>query len=212
MNEVAVKGVTLKRLTFRQAVAVVGVGFVVATCGCGSKQSGSASTGSAAPSPLGRTPKLLFVEAPPEEVLGVQNDVKKMNDAFYSGDFQTLLEMTYDGVIERSGGADKAVEAMRTALAQSTTRGMKVDSFDFPEKPAFLKTSVREYVLVPTRKIMSVGAERAELINFQFGVRVIGAPTWTYLDGSQITPTNVNTLFSDFPADCPLPAISRKKL
>jgi hypothetical protein len=207
-----VKGFTLKRAAARHVVALVVLGFVSATCGCGSKQSDGGSTGSAAPSTLGRTPKLFHIEASPEEVRGVQNDVKKRNDAFYSGDFKTLLEMTYDGLIERSGGADKAAEAMRTSLDQSTARGMKIESFDFPEQPAFLKTTVREYVLVPTRKIMSVGAERAELVSFEFGVRSIGAPTWTYVDGPQITPATVNTLFPDFPADCPLPTISRKKL
>jgi hypothetical protein len=156
--------------------------------------------------------ELAVLDVSPAEVAAVQQDVRRLNDAFYTGDFESVVRMRNASVIEKSGGPEVAVEKMRELLALSTRRGVKVESFEMIARPIFLKSTIREYVLVPTKKILSSGDDRIEHVNFEFGAREIGNPTWTYVDGAQLTSANINTLFPDFPADRRLLEVSSKKL
>jgi hypothetical protein len=224
----------VKSIVAERIVAIAAVGLAVLSCGCDSKESGGASASAPAPEqatsymaplppsadpipssfvlPAFRPPPIVFYRATPEEARAVQDDAKKLNDALLAGDFATLLRLQHPAWIDKSGGPDRALEAMRAQHEQAVTRGMKVESLEFLEEPFFQKTSVREYVYVRTKKILTVGTERVEVVGFQLGARAIGDPTWTYVDGSGIKPGNINSLFPDFPADSVLPPVSRTKL
>jgi hypothetical protein len=155
---------------------------------------------------------LAVLDVAPAEVAAVQQEVRKLNDAFYTGDFESVIRLRNARVIEKSGGPEVAVEKMRELFALSTQRGVKVESFEIISRPIFLKSTIREYVLVPTKKVLSSGKDRIEHVNFELGSREIGNPTWTYVDGAQLTAANINTLFPDFPADRRLLEVSSKKL
>jgi hypothetical protein len=163
--------------------------------------------------PPPQTPRPLVFKVDPAQIQAVRDDVAKLNAAPFTGDFETLLRLQHPSVIQRAGGADKAVAAMRTNSEQLRARGAQVESFTFPEEPVFLRTTEREYVMVPTKKILNVGGERAEITSFHFGIRPLGDSEWTYLDGLQISSAKtIAGLFPDFPADFPLLVIAHKKL
>jgi hypothetical protein len=156
--------------------------------------------------------ELLALEVSATEIAAVEADARKLNDAFYAGDFETVIRLRHAKVIEKSGGPEGAVEKMRELLTRSAERGVKVESFEIVSRPIFLKSTIREYVLVPTKKVLSNGTDRIEHVNFELGSREIGNPTWTYVDGAQLTSANITVLFPDFPADRRLLEVSSRKL
>jgi hypothetical protein len=155
---------------------------------------------------------LAAFEVSPEEAAAVQADARKLNDAFYAGDFETILRLRHPRFIDKAGGPEVVVEKLREELALINKRGVKVESFGPHARPIFLKSKIREYVFVPTRRILTNGTARVEQVSYQFGSREIGNPTWTYVDGQQLNNANINSLFPDFPARRQLLEVSGKDL
>jgi hypothetical protein len=155
---------------------------------------------------------LLVLEASPAEIEAVKQEARKLNDAFYAGDFASVVRLRHPRFIEKIGGTDLAIEQMRQQLARTVQRGVKVESFEIFAEPIFVKSTIREYVFVPTKRIVGDGTNRIERFGFEFGSREIGNPTWTYVDGAQLNASNINSLFPDFPADRRLPDVLDRKI
>jgi hypothetical protein len=111
------------------------------------------------------------------------------------------------------GGKDAARVSFSDTLTQMHAMRMGIESLEFPEPPTFIEGKAgRQYVVVPTRSIITVKDERVESDNFLLGIKETGATRWTYLYGSRVTPEVLSSLFPDFPSGYTFPLISRKKL
>jgi hypothetical protein len=142
----------------------------------------------------------------------VQRDVEAMSNAFYSGNLDLVLELTHPGIVESWGGPEKARDAMSTALLPFLQQGGRVEAFRFPAKPEFVLTDRALYAIVPTLTVVQLGNQRTESLKYHFGVLEPGARRWKYIDGTNITGSNVQTFFPDFPANHPFPKLQRKQL
>ncbi len=142
----------------------------------------------------------------------VQEDARKLSNAVYNADVDTVLGYTHPKIIEMMGGTSQAKSALDAAFSKFQLLGMKLESMTFPKAPTFLKTDVNHFVIVPTKIIISANGQRLESLNYQFGIRRIGTTQWKYVEGSRINKQNVTTLFPDFPADYEFPEFYRRKL
>jgi hypothetical protein len=142
----------------------------------------------------------------------VQADVRRTVTAVYDGDLETVLKFTHPKIIEQMGGQAQAKTTTQSALNQVQAAGMKIESLVFPAAPIFTNGPAHEFVVVPTKLVLSVKGQRLESLNYQFGVRDLPQTNWTYIEGSRITVENVRTLFPDFPSGFEFPKVSRKKL
>ena len=142
----------------------------------------------------------------------VQQDVRIVITGVYSADIDTVLSYTHPKIITMMGGQDQAKSTLKSALAQLASSGIQIESLVFPEDPKLLKTHAHDFAIVPTKLIVSAQGKRIESLNFQFGIREIGAKTWTYIEGSRINKENVRQLFPDFPTNYEFPNFYRKLL
>jgi len=147
-----------------------------------------------------------------ERVTSVQTDVLTNIKAVYAADIETVVGYTHSKVIELMGGEEKMKVALQQALGQIKSKGMKIETLHFPADPTFLTGTANEFVIVPTKMIISAGGQRVESLNYQFGVRANGEKSWKYIEGSRINRENVGTLFPDFPTDYKFPPVYRKLL
>lgn len=141
----------------------------------------------------------------------VQEDVRKIMTAVYQADVATVLGYTHPKIIELMGGASRAEATLKTVLSQFQALNMKVDSLTFPAAPDFLETAKNRFVIVRTKIVVSANGQRAESLNYQFGIQEKGTSTWKYIEGSRINNENVRSLFPDFPPHYQFPEIYRKK-
>lgn len=142
----------------------------------------------------------------------VQADVRRTVTAVYDRDIETVLKFTHPKIIEQMGGQAQAKTTLQSALNQVQAAGMTIESLAFPAAPTFTNASAHEFVLVPTKLLLSAKGQRLESLNYQFGVRDLPQTNWTYIEGSRITVENVRTLFPDFPPGFEFPKVYRKKL
>jgi hypothetical protein len=149
---------------------------------------------------------------PATRVRLVQADVRRTLNAVYGGDIDTVLRFTHPDIIQQMGGALQAKTVLQKALDQIQTAGMKVESLAFPEVPTFTNSTAHEFVVVPTKLVITVKGQRLESLNYQFGVREVTQTNWAYIEGSRITAENVRKFFPDFPLGFEFPKVYRKKL
>ncbi|HMO18237.1 MAG TPA: hypothetical protein PKA63_12380 [Oligoflexia bacterium] len=147
-----------------------------------------------------------------DKIKKIQEDVKKVSSSVYDNDVETTLFYTHKKIIEMMGGYEVAQKLTSEALAKFSGAGMKVESLEFPSSPQFFKSSLNEFVFVPTLTVISMNGQKIESLNFQLGIRELSSNAWKYVEGSRINKQNVNQFFPDFPVDIDFPPIYRKKL
>ncbi len=127
-----------------------------------------------------------------------QRDVKKMMIAFYSGDTDTVWEMTHPNVQQNIGDKSALIAAVRL------TSGMRVEWLKFPDEPTFYEGTENEYVVVPTKIRLVKGRKKVDSQNCQVGIRKKGETTWRYCDGRP-GEARVRSVFPDLPQDVRFP-------
>jgi len=146
------------------------------------------------------------------ELHPVQQDIKKLTQAVFSGDVETILGFTHPTVVAMLGGRDAARATLQQSSDQFVNGGVALESLTFPGPPDFIAVEDRRFAIVPILTIMSIDGQRIEIFSFQIGVREPGATDWTYVDGIRINGQNVGTLFPDFPSDYDFPEVHTKLL
>ena len=142
----------------------------------------------------------------------VQADVRRIINALYGNDLDTVLAHTHPKIIASMGGLTAARSAVQTSLAQIQSAQMSLESLSFPQEPSFLKVGLRDFVILPTKSVIVVKGQRMESLNFQFGIKEPGSTNWAYIEGSRINTQNLASLFPDFPAGYKFPPFYRKRL
>lgn len=124
----------------------------------------------------------------------------------------TAFRYTHPTILRLLGGPEQARGVLTQAVAQIAKAEMKIESFSFPKPPQFFEGGGRRFVFVPTLMIISAKGTRVESLNFQLGILEPGTQEWKYVEGSRLTPENVQNLFPGFSKDRPLPPFYRKKI
>ena len=142
----------------------------------------------------------------------VQQDVKAIIKAVYSGNVGTVLQYTHPKIIKMMGGAKAARASVAKSLKKVGSVGLRLESLSFPSAPVFLRGTRQRFVIVPTYSVFSVKGQRVESLNYQFGVLEKGAKRWKYVEGSRVNKRNIARLFPEFPRNYTFPRVFRKKL
>ncbi|MFY9344887.1 MAG: hypothetical protein WAT39_20505 [Planctomycetota bacterium] len=142
----------------------------------------------------------------------VQRDVEHLVKSIYAGEFDVVVAKTHPVILEWIGGAAKARELMAAAVEPMLAKGIHVESLRFPQPPEFVRTERAAYSIVPTLMILTIGSDRVESLNYQFGVLEPGASGWLFIEGSRVNGGNVRSLFADFPAGHTFPQFHRRRL
>ena len=142
----------------------------------------------------------------------VQDDVRKLMTALYTGDVDTVVAHTHPAVLVKLGGTARVHDAIADVCKRMKEHGAKLESLTFPRAPEFLQADDRWFAIVPTLSVTVADGQRMESTSFQFGVIEPGAEHWTYIDGSRVESTDVPRLFVGFPLSYRFPPVTRRKL
>lgn len=135
---------------------------------------------------------------PSREFSSVQDDVRRIVVAVYGSDVDATMSFTYPAIIAILGGESEARKRLAKAFAMVQSIELKLESFEFPSDPIFVAGEVNDYVIVPTRSIVSARGLRIRSVNFQFGVRSKRNGRGTYVEGSRVTRELLDAQFPDF--------------
>ncbi len=138
----------------------------------------------------------------------VQADARRILDATYKGDVDTIMELTHPALIEQLGSREDARRKYGEAYATLKKIGLEIDSFEFPAPPVFVPGKGRTYAVIPTRIVVSAGEQRLDRLGFQVGISNPTEKKWTYVEGSKFDAKLRAKYFADFPKDYKFPETS----
>jgi hypothetical protein len=187
----------IDKIQFSAYITLGALIVAIAIAGCGQKQSTSLASATA-------------FQTNSNDVQQIQSDVKRLLNALYAGDTDSILKATPPEVITLMGGEAKTRQMLKDAVQGMQASGAKLESVTFPENPTFLKTDLHQFAVVPTKNIIIFNGSRFESLHFQIGIKNTGAINWTFIDGEQAS--NVNKILPDFPANFQFPPTSTKKI
>jgi hypothetical protein len=115
-------------------------------------------------------------------------------------------------------GGQRQIEQVQADVLEQTliktvvSHHMTIEDLKSPANPTFARGTHNEFVIVPTKTVLSVDGKRAESLNYQFGAKPTGSADWKYIEGSRVNRGNVFIRFPDFPKDVQFPETYRKLL
>jgi hypothetical protein len=139
----------------------------------------------------------------------VQADARRLLDATYAGDVETVMALTHPALIEQLGSREEARRTYSEAMARLKKIGLQIDKFEFPEPPRFVAGKGRTYAIIPIRLVVSAGEQTLDSRGFQVGVSDPIEKKWTYVEGAKFDAALRAKYFADFPKDFELPDTSR---
>ena len=149
--------------------------------------------------------------SPQEESLNklITSDIQRLQDAIYSGDVDTIIELTPAETLEDMGGEDEARRSLAIASGQMQSIGMRLEELSFPSLPTYPDGIDGKYVVVHYATIVSAGDKEIETKSYFIGVRKSSEERWKYVDGNKAVQAGINDRFPDFPNDVKFPEHSQ---
>lgn len=127
--------------------------------------------------------------------------------AFQQGNFEIVADQTYPGLIALFGGHRRAVAAMKAGMNETRAKGLRVVAFDFGEPSRPISSNGKLISVVPTTTTMALAKPKARITqkSFMLAISVDNGATWTFIEGSKLTPEFLAKLIPDLPSNFRLP-------
>ena len=152
----------------------------------------------------------------------VQEHTRKLLEAPYNGDVDSVLSLTHPKIIERAGGIDlmrKMMTLMKSNAANNPDEpSQELESIEFPEDPTIVRVKGDEFVVVPYRTVVKSSRDLPKMQGApaRFGKRVSlhlesygylfahkdEDGDWKYVSGGE---DRARGFFPEFPADFVFP-------
>lgn len=173
---------------------------------------------------------------PPELTKSAVEAVGKLGDEVVLGRYQTAIDrmnpLWKKRTAERLGGMETLEKQLKNVAVEMVRQGVSMISFKPQGPPKVFQvwpgTSTaggqtklvytKWMVLVPTVtrfRITPQGAPKPVIIEstgFQVAVREKSGGEWTFIDGANLKPADLRSLFPTLPADIDLPLVEKKQV
>jgi hypothetical protein len=141
------------------------------------------------------------------DVEDITSKADLLGKALQSKDYGQIIDSTYPKLVEMGGGREKLLAATKAAMEQMAASGMEIISFK-AEKPGSITGSGRDLAtVVPTTLDMRVNAKTTmSQKSFLLAISSDGGSSWTFIDGSALTPEIVKAVLPESLHGIQLPA------
>jgi hypothetical protein len=133
-------------------------------------------------------------------------------NAMERGDFAAILDTSHPKVIQLGGGRENMLRQVQKAMGDMKQQGFIIHSITVGQPTEPVTANAQAFSTVPT----TMKAGLPEIIvtsdSYLLAVSEDRGVTWSYIDGSILTPDLMKQLFPDAPANFQLPAKKAPKV
>ena len=142
-------------------------------------------------------------------VVTVKGNVQKMMDATCTGDYRTVLDMTYPKVLEMMGGKEAALKQIETAMNAIKGQGI---TFKVKEvnTPTVMKSGKEFYRVTPYALLMTVPGKKITLSSAVVGVSSDEGKSWKYINLNEKGEKGIREMLPQLPAEMKIPKQEQK--
>jgi hypothetical protein len=143
----------------------------------------------------------------------VRKTAQEVGDATLKGDYGTLVDRTWDGVVKLIGGREKMIALVEMGLKRLKDQGVVMKAYQVGEPGEFQTEGSNTFAVVPTRLEMTIPDGKAVAKSYLLAVSPDGGKTWKFVDGAGMN----NKEFRDkglpkLPAKLKLPKIEKPEV
>lgn len=111
---------------------------------------------------------------------------KKLADATSSKDYASVIDLTYDPIVEGMGGREEAIKKIEKSLAKSKNLGFEILSTKIGLPGEFHVEGDNTFVVVPMTLEMTAPYGKSVTETFILGISSDHAKTWKFVNGTTI--------------------------
>jgi hypothetical protein len=125
--------------------------------------------------------------------------------AVASGDYKTIVDHTYPRLVAMSGGKEKMVAMVTSAMSQLKTQGITFEGASIGSPGKFYKAGTEIHCLVPETIRLKLPNGHATGHSFLLAISGDGGKKWSFVDLNKGTISALPKIFPNFNPDLKIP-------
>ena len=119
--------------------------------------------------------------------------------------YDKVLDLMYPQLVEAGGGRDKMLRGFKEIMGKMTQDGFKFEAVEIGQPTEPVAGGSQLFAVVPQTVRVSSPKIKIESASYLLAISGDQGKSWTFLDGSGITPAAISQFFPEFPASLKLP-------
>ncbi|HZY39807.1 MAG TPA: hypothetical protein VFE53_24300 [Mucilaginibacter sp.] len=140
-----------------------------------------------------------------QDTTAVKQQAEMLEQAVISGDYKTVVDHTYPGVIDIVGGKDKMLSSTTDAMNNLKTQGITIEKATIGSPGKFYTAGTEIHCLVPETMRLKLPNGHATVHSSILAVSADGGKTWSYMDINANSKDLIPKLFPHFNPDLKIP-------
>jgi hypothetical protein len=141
------------------------------------------------------------------ETAAVKALAEKSGRAFMSGDYETLLDLTYPKLVELAGGREYLLSSMKAEMKRMSDTGIKFVAYTPSEPERIVRAGTKLLAVVPTALEMEAPEASIKHKSFLLAVSTDAGKSWTFIDGTKLDKERLKILLPEAVDKITLPTI-----
>lgn len=125
--------------------------------------------------------------------------------AYQEGNFDVMVDQTYPGLVAQLGGRRQAIATMKAAMSEMHAKGYQFGGLEFDEPDPPVGSNGQLFAVVPETVTVATRDATFTQESYMLAISQDDGVTWTFIDGTTLTPALVAQLFPNFPKSLKLP-------
>jgi len=111
---------------------------------------------------------------------------QQIADATQRNDYASVIDLSYDPIVEGMGGREQAIKKIEKSLAKSKQLGFEILSTKIGVPGEFHVEGANTFVVVPMTVEMTAPYAKSVTETFILGISSDGGKTWKFINGASI--------------------------
>ena len=143
----------------------------------------------------------------------VKKAVIEMVEATRDGNYEKVVDLTYETIVEQGGGREKVHQAIKQQMDLMKADGMKMIKYKIGEPESFASTADNQFVLVPQQLVFTIRDLTIQTDSHVLGISSDLGKTWKFLTiPNEISEEYRSTILPSLPENYELPKATQPKI
>ena len=146
-----------------------------------------------------------FAQTDDPRIGQIKSGAGAVGAAMLSGDYKAVVDLTYPAIVDLLGGREKALVTVEEQMKAIKEHGISISSFTVSD-PSEIKTGGAElFAAMPAVMEMKAPQKKITVKTFLIAISRDQGKSWSFADGTNLTPELMKTIFPKFPPELKLP-------
>lgn len=134
---------------------------------------------------------------------------EKASSAIVEGRTEAIADSTYPGLAAVMGGRVALINSLRESTEELKNRGLSVSSMEIRSISPAVQAGAQLHSIVRVKRMMTARNGKQVQDTFLIAVSEDQGATWSFVEGRQLSPEQLQVLFPNFNSELKFPATAK---